>query len=842
MCIRPAAFVALALSCALSLLASEQRIDSTDRSPRDRAAARHLILVPQHVLSPEERADLAAKGCVVQRALPNGEYLVRVSATSTLDASDFRVRALVPLTLDQKIDSSAYHVAAEARPYARMKILFHPDVTIDEARSAIENAGGSPDLRFDFAPLHALSARVPSSSLLQLANDERVLRVYGVRTFRTTNLNAQAALLSNVTPLYSAPYSLSGNGVVLSYFELAPADTTHPEFQGRLTVEFTCSSSDTDCNNSDNKIHATHVAGTMIAAGLNAAAKGMAPSATLHEYLGNNDTWLDDKATAISKIGSVADNNSWGYVLGWNQDGSTGWTWEGGDELIGGYDGTLSAVLDHIALTNGVLMDHAAGNEAGVTGPLNGPWFQHNHVNQDDPNGAASKDIYCYSQDGSGKDCPITGVTTPCTSPGQLDKWGDAFCETTHHPTHNPYGSIGWTASAKNVLAVGSTDGIKNISGFSSRGPTKDGRVKPDLTAKGQSLTSTAPASFCGGTSPCYAKLQGTSMATPVVTGSMALFTEAWRKLNGGTNPGPLVLKTLAIAGADDLGNPGPDYTYGFGFLNAQASVNLIVADNGQGKRVKVAAAANGAQFDFPISVTQPQDLRVVLGWFDPEALPLNSDQVTTKVLINDLDLKVIDASGNTVLPYVLDMTNPTAPATHGVNTVDNTEEVEIKGAVPGVYHAIVTGTTVSANPPQQFAVIANAEIASAPPPCNDPTEPNSTPATAYGPLPVNGVVHASICAANDLDYFRFVTNAAGTASVTVTAGATPLRVTLSSASSADVVANIAAGATQTVSANAPAGTAFLVRVEASAALGGNGVYTITAVYPFATGRRGLRR
>ncbi len=848
MYIRPAALISVFLSISLPLFGAEQRLDAVQPATRARTAAHHFILQPQHVLSDAERADLAANGCLVQRALPNGQYLVRVAANSPVDESDLRVRRLVPLTSDQKVDRSAYRLAAQARPFARLQILFHGDVSLEEARSAVEDAGGSPDARFDFGPLHSLTARIPSSSLLDLAADDRVLRVYGMRTYRATTWNAAAAALSNVTPLYSAPYNLSGNGVVLSYFELGQADSSHTEFGGRLNVNNPpyCNPNDpdataaADCEN--NIIHATHVAGTMIAAGLNPAAKGMAPQATLQEYYAdvsaNVPGWLDEKATTIKNIGSVADNNSWGFVLGWYTDGSTGWTWEWGEELIGGYDGTISAVLDHAALTNGVLMDHAAGNDAQVTGPTAAP-FVHNHVNLDDPNGAATTDIYCYSADGSGTDCPITG-SMPCTTPGKVDKWGDPFCETKlqQHPVHNPWGSIGWSASAKNVLAVGSTDAYENISPFSSRGPTKDGRVKPDLSAKGQSLFSTEP----GNT---YGTLAGTSMATPVVTGSMALLTEEWRKLNAGASPGPLVLKTLAIAGADDRGNPGPDYSWGFGFLNTKASADLIIADNGQGKRVKVNAANNGTRFDYPITVAQPQNLRVVLGWFDPEALPLNVQQVTTKVLINDLDLKIIDPNGNTVLPYVLDMNNPTAPATRGVNTVDNTEEVEIKGAVAGTYHAIVTGTTVSANPPQQFALVANADVGAAPPPCIDPTEPNSTAATAYGPMPPNGPVQASICAADDVDFFRFVPNLPGTSTVTVTATGTPLRLTLSSAATADVVvtAAAAAGATQTLTASAPAGTQFLVKVEPAGALGSSGAYTITANYPFnALGRRRASR
>src|SRR5207237_482435 len=90
-------------------------------------------------------------------------------------------------------------------------------------------------------------------------------------------------------------------------------------------------------------------------------------------------------------------------------------------------------------------------------------------------------------------------------------------------------------------------------------------------------------------------------------------------------------------------------------------------------------------------SVNSTQNVRVVLGWFDPDIASTNDTPLDTPSLLNDLDLKVIDPGGNTVLPYVLDKSNPGTPATRGVNTVDTTEMVEIKNAAPGQYRVIIT-------------------------------------------------------------------------------------------------------------------------------------------------------
>src|SRR5207302_7924993 len=86
---------------------------------------------------------------------------------------------------------------------------------------------------------------------------------------------------------------------------------------------------------------------------------------------------------------------------------------------------------------------------------------------------------FCYSPSGSGTDCG-----TPCTA-GKSTITGEQHCETTKHPSIGPFNSIGIEASLKNVVTVGAMDQFFEIADFSSRGPTKDGRIKPELVAKG---------------------------------------------------------------------------------------------------------------------------------------------------------------------------------------------------------------------------------------------------------------------------------------------------------------------------------------------------------------------
>lgn len=846
MTFRAPLFVSLCLLFGLSSFAADGPMAVRERLVL--RATRHYILEPQHVLSASERSDLAAKGCVIQRALTGGRLLVSIDGDSIEVASDLRVRSIAPLTANGKLERSAYRVIADAKPFARFRVLFHEDVTFAAARSAVIGAGAALEdpLAFDFGPLRNLNVRSASSAnVYALAEDERVFLIYGAPRRRARTLNASSALMSHVNAVQASPYSLTGNGVVLTYFELALADAAHAEFGGRLQIRVTCGSSLADPSCYDQN-HPTHTAGTMIASGISSEAKGIAPAASLVEFRAadENNVWLTDKQTTIQTLGSVADSNSWGYITNWcpattctppnKGTPNTSWVWT--DDLAGAYDSEYNPALDKIALTNGSLMVFSAGNEAQTVGP-SFPWYIHNHVDQ---NGDATVEIYCYSANGSGRDCPA-----PCTS-------GTQYCETetVRHPSHNPYGSIGWLASSKNVISVAALSTPDFRANFSSCGPTQDGRIKPEISALGVGVYSTIAGSACSANPPppqCYANMSGTSMAAPVIAGGSALLVEQWRKTFGGASPSPDVLKALEIFGADDIGNAGPSYETGYGLFNAKTSADTIIADGGKGTRIKIDSAANGQRFDHPVTVSSTGTLRVVLSWFDPEIVPLATDPANIKTLLNDLDLSVTDTAGNTVLPYVLNPAVPTAPATRGADHVNNTEEVEIKGATPGVYHVIVTGTTVTANPPQQFVLIANADFTAAPPPCTDPTEPNSTAATAYGPLATNSVTQARICDATDVDFFRFMPNASGVATIVVSASDTPLTVSVGSGTDALsplVTQNVASGASQTFTINASAGTQYLVSVKPDGTLGASGAYTVSATYPFTwpARRRATRR
>src|SRR4051794_6075996 len=468
--------------------------------PPDRSAPmRHFILESDVPLDAAASAALAAEGIDVQQAMANHRYLVGIRDGADVP-HDARIHSLRAYDASRKIARAALSEAAKGKAFARLRILFQKDVTFEEAQAAIEAVGGTIDMPLDAALARPsrLTVRIPSSATQTLAQDERVFGVYGP-PLRIKKLNAVAAQLSNVTPLYTAPYNLTGDGVVLSVFEPeGRPDVNHPEFGGRLTSHFDASSSVND--------HATHTSGTMIAAGLNAAAKGMAPTATLHAFdafpvlsTGDFDTgkFFSDKS-GVKAFGSVADNNSWDFAISW-QDGNV---WFGFEDAYGAYSGMESEPYDAVMRTpNEPLLVHAAGNDADTGNPALGEWGVHKHVDDQAPNGSFPH-TFCYSKNGSGTDCP---VAAPFKCSTGLTPDGTPYCETAKHPTHGANTTVGLMASTKNSVTVGAMQAAAfAIASFSGRGPTTDGRIKPELVAKGTDQLSTFP-------NGSYEREQGTS-------------------------------------------------------------------------------------------------------------------------------------------------------------------------------------------------------------------------------------------------------------------------------------------------------------------------------------------
>ncbi|HEY6041701.1 MAG TPA: S8 family peptidase [Anaerolineae bacterium] len=136
-----------------------------------------------------------------------------------------------------------------------------------------------------------------------------------------------------------------------------------------------------------------------------------------------------------------------------------------------------------------------------------------------------------------------------------------------------PFGrTIGAPGAAHKVITVGATDKRDTIATFSSRGPTSDGRIKPDLCFPGVEIHSCR----ANGTSmgkvidQSYTTASGTSMATPHATGSSALLLQVRPELT------PQAIKDALMNSAQDLGQDA--MSQGRGRARVYAAYQAIVS------------------------------------------------------------------------------------------------------------------------------------------------------------------------------------------------------------------------------------------------------------------------
>lgn len=252
---------------------------------------------------------------------------------------------------------------------------------------------------------------------------------------------------------------------------------------------------------------------------------------------------------------------------------------------------------------------------------------------------------------------------------------------------------LGSYQSAKNVITVGNATPLGSLFIQSSKGPVKDGRIKPEIISIGSFIMSTSNPFF-----GFYWENTGTSMAAPAVAGGLGLLYQRYRQLNSGANPKNGLMKTLVCNSGTDWGNAGPDYKHGFGLVNFWRALNMLENNHYASSSIALAGTDN-------YSITVPAglaQLKVMLYWNDPPAslLPLHT-------LVNDLDLEVINPSSTTVLPFILDTipANIKNAAVNGADHINNIEQVVINNPAAGNYTIRVKGTGITQNPTQEYFV-----------------------------------------------------------------------------------------------------------------------------------------
>ncbi len=488
-------------------------------------------------------------------------------------------------------------------------------------------------------------ASVVEKSLVEIDSTKDGSQIYfkGLNKFKAPEFyqtnNYGGAIATGVDLLRNGTSKTSyyGEGFTIGEWDGGAAYSKHQDFDNRVHI----------MDGSESASHATHVAGTIIGDGALSEemhienTMGMAPKASLKSY-----DWDDDELEMIDEAlnGMTVSNHSYGYSAGVVNAGNGNYIFLGNEDededykygFYGEYDAERDGIVYNL---QHYLPVWAAGNDGNNPGlPEGTPHYVWNGTQ------------YVVSTKGRKASC-----------------W-------------NGYDCIAQGSNAKNILTVGAiykADYNANandyrITSFSSKGPADDGRVKPDIVAPGASIVST-------NTGGGYVTKNGTSMATPVVTGGIALIQESAQKhlkkqLQAST------IKALVINTAKEAGNKGPDYHFGWGVFDAFESVRMV-ENNGKSGLVEELTLNTNETKTIYLTASGTEPLKVTIAWTDVPGIPSDTPVLNDRrsMLINDLDIRIYDEKNNVYLPWKLDPNNPAQLATKGDNSVDNIEQIVIE-------------------------------------------------------------------------------------------------------------------------------------------------------------------
>jgi PKD repeat protein len=246
------------------------------------------------------------------------------------------------------------------------------------------------------------------------------------------------------------------------------------------------------------------------------------------------------------------------------------------------------------------------------------------------------------------------------------------------------WGNItGGHKAGKNVVTVANLTTNDVIATSSSRGPTADGRIKPDVGAVGTDVYSTIDPHT-------YGFKTGTSMSCPGVSGTLSVLYDAYMKNNANAKPEGGLMKAILMNTCEDLGNPGPDFIYGYGRVNALYAIEAI-----ENTHYTSDSITNGQTKTFSITVPdQTKELKAMVYWVDPSGSLLAS-----RKLVNDLDVTLTAPNGTVYQPWVLNpnstVANLSANAVRAVDSLNNTEQITLLDPAAGIYTVSVNASSI---------------------------------------------------------------------------------------------------------------------------------------------------
>ncbi len=479
--------------------------------------------------------------------------------------------------------------------------------------------------------------------------------------------NDRAALPSHLSTTNAwQTWELTGKGQVVGHadtgLDTGVASTIHPDFQGRLRAVI---ARGRPGDASDRDGHGTHTAGSILGSGAASAGqyRGMAYEAQLvHQSVVDGNGYFTGIGSDIYDL--FAESFAYGACIH-----SDSW----GSDTYGAYDSDCRSVdlfawdhPDHLA----VFASGNSGRDANTNGVV---------------------DTGAVGSPASAKNVLAVGGTESDRTPGSGGysgyTWGAAWpTRYKANPVKDDYLSYSATTYPYR----------QGMAAFSSRGPTQDNRIKPDVVAPGTDVISTKSSVGYAvwrdlASNPKYCFGGGTSMSTPLVAGTAALLRQYAVERGGVTNPSAALLKAMLVGGSRSLA-PGqygtnvtqeipslsPNNVEGWGQPDIEATVHPYRRMVRLLDRISPAA---GATNTFAVSVTVSHTpLDIALVWID---YPATAGAGVTRV--NDLDLLVTAPNGAVLYP-------------NGRTSRDSDNTVEtlhVGAAQPGVYTVRVIGSAV---------------------------------------------------------------------------------------------------------------------------------------------------
>lgn len=370
---------------------------------------------------------------------------------------------------------------------------------------------------------------------------------------------------------------------------------------------------------------------------------------------------------------------------------------------------------------------------------------------------------------------PATAKNVITIGASENDRNGDYACDTnltyTSHDAYQP-GQTCTSMSGQNLLGTAArwdfntaplvndpTAGNQDqMAAFSSRGPTDDGRIKPDVVAPGSWILSTYSSMHQEGYgdpvnpkngayqsdgwgmpyNEYYKYFGGTSMSNPLAAGAAVVVRDYYNKAKSYTSPSAALVKATLINsavdmldenndGANDNDFPIPNTNEGWGRINVASATDGSIQYLDQ----KTGIATNGTSNN-QVSVTTSGPLKVSLVWSDYQ-----STETATQNLVNDLDLVVTSPTGTI---YRGNVFSGGWSATGGsADRVNNVENVYVQSAGTGNWTVEVKGFNVP-NGPQPFALVVDGGALSTvtPPTPTAPAAPTSLAATVVSRNQIN--------------------------------------------------------------------------------------------------------